>query len=90
MAEETHLMNASNKTPLMIALVLIAALFVMFAALFLGFGSGAMSGSAMHGTAMGSGMMGYGTVGGFSWMWIPILLTASLIGLVGWMILARR
>jgi len=70
-------MNESNKTPLIIALVVVV--------LFLIFGGGAMTGSMMSG-----GMMGHGWIGGFSWMWIPTLLTLVLGVLPGRMIFGKK
>ena len=37
------------------------------------------------------GMMGHGWIaGGFSWMWIPTLLTLGLGVLLGWLIFAKK
>ena len=71
-------MNESSKTPLVIALVIVGVLFLIF-------GGGAMTGSMMSG-----GMMGHGWIGGFSWMWIPTLLTLALGVLLGWMIFGKK
>ena len=71
-------MNESNKTPLVIALVVVVVLFLIF-------GGGAMTGSMMSG-----GMMGHGWMGGFSWMWIPTLLTLSLVVLLGWGLFGKK
>ena len=70
-------MNPTNKTPLVIAFVVVVALFLIF-------GGGAMTGSMLGGGMMGQGRiggyrMGHGWInGGFSWMWIPTLLTLAL------------
>jgi hypothetical protein len=64
--------------------------------LFLFFGGGAMTGSMIGGGMMGQGgiggyQMGHGWIsGGFSWMWIPTLLTLGDGILLGWMIVAKR
>ena len=78
MAEEINLMNATNKTALVIALVVVVVLFLLF-------GGGAMTGATMSGGMMGSGMMG-----GISWMWIPTLLTLGIGILLGWAIFAKK
>jgi len=82
-------MNKSSKTSLVIALVVVVGLFLFF-------GGGAMTGSMLGGGMMGQGAvggyrMGHGWVnGGFSWMWIPTLLTLGLGLLLGWMIFAKK
>ena len=78
MAEEINLMNATNKTALVIALVVVVVLFLLF-------GGGAMTGATMSGSMMGSGMMG-----GISWMWIPTLLTLGIGILLGWAIFDKK
>jgi hypothetical protein len=83
MAEEINLMNATNKTALVIALVVVVVLFLLF-------GGGAMTGATMSGGMMGSGMMGSGMMGGISWMWIPTLLTLGIGILLGWAIFAKK
>ena len=75
--EEINVMNESSKTPLVIAFVVVVVLFLIF-------GGGAMTGSMMSG-----GMMGHGW-GGFSWMWIPTLLTLALGVVLGWAIFAKK
>lgn len=70
-------MNESRKTSLIIALVVVIVLFLVF-------GGGAMTGM------MGGGMMGYRMMGGFSWMWIPTLLTLFLGVLLGWAIFGKK
>ena len=88
-------MNATTKTPLVIALVVVAALFLLF-------GIGAMTGTMMNagwmGTAWmdGNGMMGSGWrggisgMGGMSWMWLPALLTLGLGALLGWALFGKK
>ena len=83
MAEEINLMNATSKTALVIAFVVVVVLFLLF-------GGGAMTGATMSGGMMGSGMMGSGMMGGISWMWIPTLLTLGIGILLGWAIFAKK
>jgi hypothetical protein len=71
-------MTESSKKPLVIAFVAVVVLFLIF-------GGGAMTGSNMSG-----GMMGHGWMGGFSWMWIPTLLTLGLGVTLGWAIFAKK
>ncbi len=72
-------MNESSKTPLVIAFVVVVVLFLIF------------GGGAMTGSMMGGGMMGQGWInGGFSWMWIPTLLTLGLGVLLGWVIFGKK
>ena len=78
MAEEINLMNATNKTVLVVAFVVVVVLLLLF-------GGGAMTGATMSGGMMGSGMMG-----GISWMWIPTLLTLGIGILLGWAIFAKK
>ena len=82
-------MSESRKTPLVIALVVVVALFLYF-------GGGAMTGAMLGVGMMGQGgvggyRMGHGWInGGFSWMWIPTLLTLGLGILLGWMVFAKK
>ncbi len=71
-------MNETNKTPLVIAFVVVIVLFLIF-------GYGSMGGSMMNGR-----MMGQGWTGGFGWMWIPTLLTLGLGVFLGWMIFGQK
>ncbi len=71
-------MNATAKTPLVIAFVVVAVLFLLF------------GGGAMTGTTIGGGMMGSGSMGGISWMWIPTLLTVGIGILLGWAIFGKK
>jgi len=59
-------MDATNKTPLVIALVVVALLLLLF------------GGGMTTGTMMSGGYMGSGSMGGFSWMWLPTLLVIVL------------
>ncbi len=59
-------MDATTKTPLVIAFVLVALLLLLF--------GGGMS----TGTMMTGGYMGSGSMGGISWMWLPTLLIIIL------------
>jgi hypothetical protein len=78
-------MNESSKTPLVIALVVVVVFFLIF-------GGGAMMGGGMMGqNGIGGYRMGQGWInGGFSWMWIPTLLTLCLGVLLGWAIFAKK
>ena len=86
--QDGKVMNQSSKTPLMIAFVVVVVLFLVF--------GGAMTGSMMGGGMMGQGgiggyRMGQGWInGGFSWMWIPTLLTLALGVVLGWAIFAKK
>jgi hypothetical protein len=89
--QEIKVMSESNKTTLVIALVVVVVLFLIF-------GGGAMTGSMIGSGMMGQGQggiggyrMGQGWIdGGFSWMWIPTLLTLALGVLLGWAIFAKK
>jgi hypothetical protein len=59
-------MDASIKTPLVIALAVVALLLLFF--------GGGMS----TGTMMSGGYMGSGSMGGVSWMWLPTALVVVL------------
>jgi hypothetical protein len=77
-------MNESNRTGLIIAFVVVVALFLIF-------GFGTMSGSFMGGRGMmGDGTMGQRGFGGYSWMWIPTLITLSVGVLLGWLIFGNK
>src|SRR6266545_7968456 len=77
-AQENNVMNDSSKTPLVIAFVVVVVLFLIF------------GGRAVSGSMMSGGMMGIGWIaGGFSWMWIPTLLTLVLGVLLGWVIFGK-
>lgn len=71
-------MNATNKTPLVIAFVVVVVLFLLF------------GGGAMTGATMGGGRMGSGTMGGISWMWISALLALGIGILLGWAIFGKK
>ena len=62
-------MDATTKTALVIAFVVVALLLLLF------------GGGMMTGTMMSGGMMGSGSMGGFNWMWLPTLLVV-VIGIV--------
>jgi hypothetical protein len=82
-------MHESSKTPMVIGLVVVVILFLFF-------GGGAMTGSMLGGGMMGQAgsggyRMGHGWInGGFSWMWIPTILTLGFGILLGWMIFAKK
>ena len=59
-------MDATIKTPLVIALAVVFLLLLLF--------GGGMS----TGTMMSGGYMGSGSMGGISWMWLPTLLVVIL------------
>ena len=59
-------MNTISKTALAIAVVVVVLLLLLF------------GGGMATGTMMSGGMMGNGSMGGFSWMWLPILLVVVL------------
>ncbi len=71
-------MNATNKTFLVIAFIVVVVLFLLF-------GGGVMTGATQTG-----GMMGGGIMGGISWMWIPTLLTLGIGILLGWAIFGNK
>jgi hypothetical protein len=89
--KEINLMNATTKTPLVIAFAVVAVLFLLF-------GIGAMMNAGWMGTGWtnGNGMMGNGwmggsgMMGGISWMWIPTLLTLGIGILLGWAIFGKK
>jgi hypothetical protein len=81
-------MKTSNKTPLVIAFIIVILLFLIF-------------GGTVAGSMMGGGMMGPDEIGGYrmgrgwisggsSWLWISTLLTLALGVLLGWMIVAKK
>ena len=82
-------MNESSKTPLVIAFVVVVVLFLIF-------GGGAMTGLTTGGGMMGQRAtggyrMGHGWInGGFSWMWIPTLLTLGIGVVLGWVIFGKK
>ena len=76
-------MNESNKSGLIIAFVVVVVLFLVF-------GGGAMSGSFMGGGMMGGGRTGQGSIGGFSWMWFPTLITLGVGVFLGWAIFGKK
>jgi len=76
-------MNATNKTALVSAFVVVVVLFLLL-------GGGAMTGATMGGGMMGGGMMGGGMMGGISWMWISTFLTLGLGVLLGWLIFGKK
>ena len=59
-------MDATPKTALVIAFVVVALLLLLF------------GGGMVTGTMMTGGMMGSGRMGGISWMWLPTLLVVVL------------
>ena len=82
-------MTESSRKPLVIAFVVVVVLFLIF-------GGGAMTGSMIGGGMMGQAAtggyrMGQGWInGGFSWMWIPTLVTLGIGVVLGWSIFAKK
>ena len=82
-------MKTTANIPLVIAFVVVAALFLLF-------GFGAMTGTMMNAGWMGTGwtdwngMMGSGWMGGISWMWLPAALTLGLGVLLGWVLFGKK
>jgi hypothetical protein len=80
-------MNETRKTPLVIALVVVVLLFLTFGGLAMtGMGGGMMGQGGISGYRMGHGWIN----GGFSWLWIPTLLTLGLGVLLGWLIFGKK
>ncbi len=71
-------MDATIKTPLIIAFVLVALLLLLF--------GGGMS----TGTMMTGGYMGSGSMGGISWMWLPTALVIVLAVVIFSIIAKKR
>jgi len=70
-------MDATIKTALVIAFVVIALLLLLF------------GGGMMTGTTLSGGMMGSGSMGGINWMWAPTLLVV-LLAVVLFSIISRK
>ena len=71
-------MSKSTNGALVVALVVVVALFVLF------------GGGAMTGGRMGGGMMGTAWMGGLGWMWIPAVLIVGLGALLVWGIVGKK
>lgn len=65
-SKETHIMDATTRTALIIAFIVTALLLLFF------------GGGMATGTMISGGMMGSGSMGGISWMWLPTLLVVAL------------
>ena len=76
-------MSGNTNGALIVALVVVVALFVLF-------GGGAMTGGRMGGGMMGGSMSGTAWMGGLGWMWIPALLTVGLGALLVWGIFGNK
>lgn len=70
-------MNNTKNTLLIVAFVVVFALFLVF-------GGGAMTGGMMNG-GMQNGLMGER-----SWMWFPTLITLGLGVVLGWVIFRKK
>jgi hypothetical protein len=80
-------MYETSKTPLLIAFVVVVVLFLIFG----GFAMTGMGGGMMGQGGIGGYRMGHGWInGGFSWLWIPTLITLALGALLGWVIFGRK
>ncbi len=44
----------------------------------------------MGGGMMGGGMTGQGSIGGFSWMWFPTLITLGVVVFLGWILFGKK
>lgn len=65
-SKETHIMDSTSNTALVIAVVIATLLLLLF------------GGGMATGTMFSGGMMGSGSMGGISWMWLPTLLVVVL------------
>ena len=80
-------MYETSKTPLLIAFVVVVVLFLIFGGwAMIGMGGGMMVQGGIGGYRMGHGWIN----GGFSWLWIPTLITLGLGALLGWVIFGRK
>ena len=70
-------MDASTRTALVIALVIVAVLLLLF------------GGGMATGTMMTGGMMGSGSMGGISWMWLPTVLVV-VVGIALFSVIAKK
>lgn len=80
-------MNESNRTGMIIAFVVVVLLFLIFGG---GMMTGWNGGGMMGGRAAGDGTIGQGGHGGYSWMWIPTLLTLAIGLFLGWTIFGKK
>jgi hypothetical protein len=80
-------MYETSKTPLLIAFVVVVVLFLIFGGwAMIGMGGGMIGQGGIGGYRMGHGWIN----GGFSWLWIPTLITLGLGALLGWVIFGRK
>ena len=80
-------MYETSKTPLLIAFVVVVVLFLIFGGwAMIGMGGGMIVQGGIGGYRMGHGWIN----GGFSWLWIPTLITLGLGALLGWVIFGRK
>jgi hypothetical protein len=75
-------MKSSTDTRLVIAFVVVVALFLLF-------GGGAVTGGTMNG-GMNGGMHGTGWLDERGWMWTPALLALGLGVVLGWVIFRKK
>jgi hypothetical protein len=66
LSRETHIMDATSKTALVIAIVITAALLLL------------IGGGIATETTFSGGMMGNGSMDGIGWTWLPTLLVVVL------------
>ena len=75
-------MSTRTNPSLIVAIVLVAVLFLLF-------GGGALSGGMTHG-GMNGGANGGGWMGDRSWMWTPAILALGLGVVLGWVAFKKR
>ena len=75
-------MNAKNNQPLVIALVVVAILFLLF-------GGGAITGGMMNG-GMHNGYNENGWMSNRGWMWFPTMITLGIGIVIGWILFKKK
>jgi hypothetical protein len=65
--QETRIMDSTSKTALVVAFAIAALLLLLF------------GGGMTTGTIMSGGMMGSGSMGGISWMWLPLVVVLAVV-----------
>jgi hypothetical protein len=71
-------MNAKIRIILIVSFVVVILLFLLFSSMVI---TGALS---------NGGMMGGQRMVGFSWMWIPTVLTLGLVFMIGWAVFSKN